>query len=150
MAILPLHTSTHPTMSEDASASWQTKLSKLEARLDKYVRDSAKVSEYDEDAYEEGGRLAPSVLTRILSLACTIVRRAEESDQLELPEILDKVGALLDRTIEVAYGSGTGIRYLPSFSHPRDSLVVDPMKGQLGGVYISSACGRPFLDIQNR
>ena len=125
-------------MDGPSSISWQQALTMLEERFDKFVEDKSHASDLDDEtrdaAYRKGGFLSETILERIAIVACTILRKVEISSNQDVQAATERVSALLDRTLALAYGDDYGqYDYLSSFSHTKETLLQDPMKARWGG-----------------
>ena len=106
---------------------WHEKLQALVSRLDAYVADSSKTPRFD-DAYDEGGRLAQSILKDLLGEACSILREIESANAPDVPSAAKEVAAFVDRTVNFVYSDNKNdFDFLPSFAHAEGDLVEDPL-----------------------
>ena len=107
-------------------AAWTTGLEAIEERLNELEGRS------DSDSGERREESESKVLARILGDACNIVRRVPSTGEAELADVVEKVGEVLNRGINIAYGSDIDIDFIHSFAHEEGNLVEDPIKYHFG------------------
>ena len=119
--------------------TWRDVLRTLDSHFTSFKQSrsnkASKRDDYSDSDDDEDEDRASDRLIQIMTAACSVIRQAEAKDHHELPQIVEKVGELLDRVISFAYSDMAFIRCIPSFAHAKETLVKDPMKGPIGGTY---------------
>lgn len=96
-------------------------ISCLKERLGDF--ESAFESRDDEAADEEGydhGRRSDETFLAILKHTCTLVRKAESSNSVNLTELVEVAQAILSKGIYFAYEDEVGFSFLPSYAHDNE------------------------------
>ncbi|KAF7796464.1 hypothetical protein EIP86_007641 [Pleurotus ostreatoroseus] len=116
--------------------TWRDVLRTLDSHFTSFKQSrsnkASKRDDYSDSEDDEDEDRASDRLIQIMTAACSVIRQAEAKDHHELPQIVEKVGELLDRVISFAYSDMAFIRCIPSFAHAKETLVKDPMKGPIG------------------
>ncbi|PSS03512.1 hypothetical protein PHLCEN_2v3980 [Hermanssonia centrifuga] len=104
----------------ESDSRWEEDLKTLNSRLD----------DYDAERHSDESR-TESVLILLLRDTCALVRRAEDADQTDVSDLVEKAHEVLNRGINIAYSTDEAFDFLPSFAHSGGTLVQDTMKGPL-------------------